>query len=135
MRRLGVLHLAKRSISELSGGELQRVTIARALCQEARILLLDEPVSSLDIRHQIDTLRLIRTLVRENGVTCICVLHDINLAAHFCDRLCVLSEGRIAALGHPAAVVTPQLLFAVYGIRANVVLDADDRPRIEPRYD
>ena len=135
MERLGVLHLAERRISMLSGGEWQRVTIARALCQEAGILLLDEPVSSLDIRHQIEALRLVRDLAHTDSVACACVLHDISLAAHFCDELCALHDGRVYSYGAPDKVVTPEMLRDVYGIAAGVGLDASGRPRVEPDYD
>ena len=134
MKRLGVLSLAGRRISELSGGEWQRVVIARALCQEARVLLLDEPVSSLDLKHQIDVLRLVRDLAHRDGVACVCVLHDINLAAHYCDRLYLLHRGRIIARGAPEKVISPELLQRVYGIDAAVRIDGSGRPRIEPDY-
>ena len=135
MERLGILELAERRVTGLSGGEWQRVTIARALCQEAEILLLDEPVSSLDIRHQIETLRLLRSLAHERGVACVCVLHDVNLAAHFCDELTVLYGGRVFASGRPGQVVTPELLRAVYGIGAAVEVDESGLPRIAPFYE
>ena len=135
MERLGLSELSARRVSQLSGGEWQRVILARALCQKAGILLLDEPVSSLDIRHQIDTLRLVRELVRKEGVACACVLHDISLAAHYCDVLCVLHEGRVYASGAPGDVVTSKMLREVYGIAAAVTRDADGRPRVEPAYE
>ena len=133
--RFDAADLLDKQAGRLSGGEWQRVTIARALCQEAGILLLDEPVSSLDIRHQIDALRLVRDLAHTDGVACACVLHDISLAAHFCDELCALHDGHIYAYGTPEEVVTPEMLRDVYSISAGVGMDTSGRPRVEPDYD
>lgn len=103
----------------LSGGERQRVQIARALAQEPEVLILDEPTNHLDVRHQLDLL----ALVRGTGATVIAALHDLNLAAMFCDRLVVLSGGRVIGDGSPAEVLTPELIDAVYGVRAAVTVD------------
>lgn len=100
----------------LSGGERQRVHIARALAQAPSALLLDEPTNHLDIQHQLDILALIRRL----STTCVMALHDLNLAAMFCDRLVLLSQGRVAAAGPPEAVLTPALIRRVYGVEAVV---------------
>ncbi len=108
----------------LSGGERQRVQIARALAQEPSELLLDEPTNHLDIHHQLDLL----TLVRELPVTTVVALHDLNLAAMFCDRLIVLSAGRAVAAGRPAEVLTPQLIRDVYHVRAVVELNNGEGP-------
>lgn len=134
MRRFDVLPLSERRASELSGGEWQRVCLARAICQGAGVLLLDEPVSSLDIRHQIDTLRLLNRLAREEGVCCVCVLHDLNLAAHFCDELYVLHAGSVYAAGSPEKILTASLAEKVYGIEARVARDAAGRIRLDPTY-
>ena len=112
-----VSHLAARSFLSLSGGERQRVLIARAIAQEPRVLVLDEPTNHLDIRHQLDVLRLTRGL----GITVLTVLHDLNLAASFCDRLYVLDEGRIVASGTPAEVLVPELIAKVFHVTAHVV--------------
>jgi iron complex transport system ATP-binding protein len=100
----------------LSGGERQRVQIARALAQEPTELLLDEPTNHLDIRHQLDLLSLLRRL----PVTSVVALHDMNLAASFCDRLVVLNGGRVAAAGTVAEVLTPGLIATVFGVTASV---------------
>jgi iron complex transport system ATP-binding protein len=113
-----VAHLASRSFLSLSGGERQRVLIARALAQEPRVLVLDEPTNHLDIRHQLDVLALARGL----GVTVLTVLHDLNLAASYCDRLHVLDEGRLVASGTPAEVLVPELIAKVFHVTAHVVL-------------
>jgi iron complex transport system ATP-binding protein len=110
-------HLARRSFLSLSGGERQRVLIARALAQEPKVLVLDEPTNHLDIRHQIDVLRLTRTL----GRTVLTVLHDLNLAASYCDRLYVLDEGRLVTGGTPHEVLTPELIAKVFHVTAHVV--------------
>ncbi|MEU6388113.1 ABC transporter ATP-binding protein [Streptomyces sp. NPDC046939] len=117
MDRLDIGHLAHRGVLTLSGGERQRVLLARALVQEPSILVLDEPTNHLDVRHQVDLL----SLLRGSGLTVLVVLHDLNLAAAACDRLGVLSRGRLVASGAPADVLTPQLVDDVFGVRASVV--------------
>ena len=114
MTAAGVTGLAGRDVATLSGGERQRVHLARALAQEPRILVLDEPTNHLDIRHQLELLSLVRTL----RVTTLVTLHDLNLAAAYCDRVIVLSHGSVAATGTPGEVLTPGLLREVFGVRA-----------------
>jgi iron complex transport system ATP-binding protein len=114
--RVGMAALAGRNIRSLSGGERQRVLLARALAQQACCLILDEPTNHLDIRAQMDMLALVRSL----GITTLAALHDLNLAAHYCDRLYILQEGAVVAQGAPAAVLTPALIRAVYGVDAEV---------------
>ena len=113
----GVTALADRAVTTLSGGERQRVLFARALAQQPAILLLDEPTASLDLRHQAETLCLARDLAHTEGKAVLAVLHDVNLAAAYCDRLVLLSDGRVAASGTPAEVLTAEHLGAVYGAR------------------
>ncbi|MEU4772505.1 ABC transporter ATP-binding protein [Micromonospora sp. NPDC023644] len=108
---------ADRRWHTLSGGERQRVQLARALAQQPLLLLLDEPTNHLDIGHQLHLLH----LVRRSGVTTLAALHDLNLAAMFCDAVVVLAAGRVVAAGTPAEVLTPGLLADVYGVRADVV--------------
>ncbi|MGW5572217.1 ABC transporter ATP-binding protein [Nocardia thailandica] len=105
----------------LSGGERQRAQIARALAQRPRELLLDEPTNHLDIRHQLDLL----TLVTALPVTCYIALHDLNLAALFCDRLLVLDRGRVVAFGPPGEVITADLVERVYRVRARIGTDPE----------
>jgi iron complex transport system ATP-binding protein len=105
-----------RQWRSLSGGERQRVHIARALAQSPRELLLDEPTNHLDIRHQLDILALVRRL----PVTAVVALHDLNLTAMFCDAVAVMQAGRLIAAGPPEAVLTPDLIAAVFGVRAYV---------------
>ena len=108
--------LADRSYPPLSGGEKQRVLLARALTQQPALLVLDEPTNNLDIRHQLDVL----TLLRHLGVSVLAALHDLNLAAMYCDTLYVLARGQIVASGPPAAVLTADLLAEVYRVNAEV---------------
>ncbi|OAR26704.1 ABC transporter ATP-binding protein [Streptomyces sp. ERV7] len=117
MTRTGVAHLADRGVLSLSGGEKQRVLIARALAQQPRVLVLDEPTNHLDIAHQLDVL----SRVRESGLTVLAALHDLNLAAAHCDVLYVIDGGRIVACGPPHDVLQPDLLATVFGVRAHRV--------------
>jgi len=116
MRRSGVDHLADQDWSTLSGGERQRVQLARALSQEPDVLMLDEPTNHLDLAHQLDLLATVRAL----GRTTVAALHDLDLAAAFCDRLVVLREGRVVAAGTPDEVLTAGLVADVYGVEATV---------------
>lgn len=115
------VHLAERRIGELSGGERQRVVIARALAQEAPVLLLDEPTTHLDLCHQLALLDLVQRLRHECGLAVGAVFHDLNLAAQYCDRLVMLMEGRSYAEGTPAEVITSANVSRVYGARVCIL--------------
>ena len=123
MRMTNVLKLADREIDQVSGGERQRVIIARALAQKPKVLLLDEPTLHLDVNHQLEVLDLVRDLVRDERLTVIMVSHDLDLAARYCDRLIMLSGGRIRAAGTVEKVLTPSNLDDVFRIRAYVKFD------------
>ncbi|MEU7646446.1 ABC transporter ATP-binding protein [Streptomyces huasconensis] len=110
--------LADRPFDRLSGGERQRVLIARALAQQPSLLVLDEPTNHLDVRHQLQVLGTLRKL----PTTVLVALHDLNLAAYYCDRLYVLRDGRVTASGAPAEVLTPRLLDEVYGVASEVTV-------------
>ena len=114
------LALADRYLHELSGGEKQRVLIARALAQEPQILFLDEPSAFLDLKHQVQVFELLRRLNRERGLTIIAALHDLNLAALFFPRLMMLREGAIYSDGSPTEVLTEKTIEDVYGIRVRI---------------
>lgn len=117
LARVGARHLADRPYTALSGGERQRVLIARALAQQADHLLLDEPTNHLDIGYQHELLGLIRDLT---ATTTLVVLHDLNLAARYCDRLVLLHRGRVAAAGPVEEVLTPAVLEPVYGVSVHM---------------
>jgi iron complex transport system ATP-binding protein len=147
MARLDVADLAARPIDRLSGGERQRVLLARALAQEPVVLLLDEPTTHLDLRHQARIWDVLLALRRERGLAVVAVLHDLNLAAAACDRLVLLAAGRVVREGAPAAVLTEDALAAAYGTPVSVGVQdptgrlvvlpllAEDagRPRARPR--
>ncbi|WP_422771383.1 ABC transporter ATP-binding protein [Plantactinospora sp. WMMC1484] len=126
LRRCSLDDLADRSVATLSGGERQRVQLARALTQQPRLLLLDEPTNHLDLAHQLAVLDLVCGL----GVTVVAALHDIELAAAYCDRLVVLHEGTVAAAGPPEDILTDRLLHDVYGVAAEVGVDDNGRLRL-----
>lgn len=109
-----VLHLKNRTINTLSGGERQRVFLAQALTQTPKLLLLDEPIAHLDIGHQVEILDLVKRLNEENSLTVIMILHDLNLAAEYCDRLILIDGGKIYKLGTPGEVLTYQNIEDVY---------------------
>jgi iron complex transport system ATP-binding protein len=117
LERLGVADLAGRRFSELSGGEKQLAVLAQALMQQAPLLLLDEPASALDVSHQLRLFDLLKEL-NADGLTVLCILHDLNLALHYFDKLLVLSDGEVAAFGPPDDVLRPEVVEAVYGVRA-----------------
>lgn len=124
LHRLGITHLADRLVSDMSGGQRQLVAVAQMLVREPSIMLLDEPTSALDLRHQIELLQIIRQEVAGTDRLALVAIHDLNLAARFCDELVVMKNGRVLAQDEPVAVLTPDLLEEVYGVRARVLDDA-----------
>lgn len=136
MRATQVWDFREKSIFEISGGERQRVMIARALAQQPRILLLDEPVSQLDIKHQINIMNICRKLNRDNEMTIVTTLHDINLAARYSDTIILMKKGKIEAVGSPQEVLTASNIKKVYGVDVKVhSLDSSSIPYIIPNYD
>jgi len=117
------LELADRVVDELSGGQRQRVWVAMALAQQTDLLLLDEPTTFLDVAHQLDLLDLLHSLRQSRGTTVVMVLHDLNLAARYADRLVALRDGRVVAEGTPAEVVTEERVREVFGLDCRVVPD------------
>lgn len=124
-----VRHLADRSVMELSGGERARVLLARALAVEAAVIMVDEPLASLDPAHQLQTMAILRDQANA-GALVLAVLHDLNIAARTCNRVCVLDRGRCVADGSPADVLSADLLAAVYGVEA--LIGDGDQPYIVP---
>ena len=127
LERTGLLDLAKRPVGLLSGGERQRAWLALALAQQPQVLLLDEPTTFLDVCHQFELLDLLRRLNEEDSLTVVLVLHEINHALRYAKRVAVVKDGRLAALGYPWDVVTPELLRQVFRVQGEVVADSDGR--------
>ncbi len=139
MELTDVWELARREIGSMSGGERQRTLVAMAMTQEARVLLLDEPTSNLDLAHQTGIMDLIREVQQRRGGIVLVAMHDLTLAAQYCDRVVMLKGGRVYADGAPSGVLTPERIAEVYGARVfvaahpqdgtPVVLPASSRPR------
>ncbi len=117
MQRTDTLQYASRPMSTLSGGEAQRVHLAAALAQEPQVLALDEPTSGLDLKHQVNAFKLLRGLASADGIAVIVVTHDLNLAAHYCDEVTVLADGKNVACGCPVRTLVAERLEPVYGVR------------------
>ncbi|MBQ9932107.1 MAG: ABC transporter ATP-binding protein, partial [Firmicutes bacterium] len=117
--RLGLQDLSFAFLDQISGGERQKVMLARALAQQPRVLLLDEPTSNLDLKNQYEVMGLISEICVTEGLSAVVVIHDLNLALRYCNKLLFLKEGRVYAFGGPE-VVTPELLREVYGVHAEV---------------
>jgi len=128
---LGIMEFAMRDFNEISGGQQQKVLIARALAQEADILLLDEPTSNLDIRHQLEVMDIMKGIVKRKGISEIVAIHDLNLASRYTDRLLMMNGGRIFAAGNPESVLTVENIRRAYGVEALVKSDGK-RPYIIP---
>lgn len=129
----GISDLAERSIDELSGGQRQRVWIAMALAQRTDTLLLDEPTTYLDVKHQLDVLDLLTELNRDRGTTIVMVLHDLNLAARYSNELVAVSGGKVFAHGHPRDVITKENVKSVFGIDSVIITDpVSDQPAVMP---
>jgi iron complex transport system ATP-binding protein len=131
MKLLHVEEFALKDFSELSGGQKQRVLIARALCQEPEVLLLDEPTSNLDIKHQLEVMETIRSLVKRTGVSALMAIHDLNLAARYSDTLVMLKGGKVHAIGDPFSLLTKENIRSIFGVEAVVMRDLD-RPYVVP---
>ena len=128
---LGIMEFAMKDFNEISGGQQQKVLIARALAQEADILLLDEPTSNLDIRHQLEVMEIMKNVVKKKGISAVMAIHDLNLASRYTDRILMMNEGRIFATGDPASVLTIENIKHAYGVEVLVKSDGE-RPYIIP---
>jgi len=126
LKKTGLYELKDKSIREISGGERQRVFIARAIAQDPEIILLDEPTSNLDIRFQIEILEIIEKM-REEGKTVLMSMHDVNLAIRYCTKLALISEGRIYAIGEPDDVISEESIEKVYGISGRIIRNGGNR--------
>jgi iron complex transport system ATP-binding protein len=132
LERLGMSPFAARPLGTLSGGEVQRTVLARALVQQAPVLLLDEPTSALDLGRRVEALELVDEVRRERGLTVLSVLHDLTLAAQFADRLVLLVDGRIRAAGSPEAVLDSAVLAESFGAQVRVMPGVDGRLVVVP---
>ena len=132
MERLGIASLAERSVLELSGGERQLTMVARALCQDAELILLDEPTAFLDLEHRLEVLAVVKELTAR-GRGALVVSHDLGLVARFCDRMAILASGRVLADGSPGRVLAPELLREGFGIEAEILAASDGSPVVVPR--
>lgn len=131
LERLNLQDLAMRDFGQLSGGQKQKVLIARALVQEPTVLLLDEPTSNLDMKHQLDVLETISSMVKEKGISAVMAIHDLNLAARFSDKLVMLKKGVVYAAGSPIDLLSEKNISDVYGVEA-IVMRSLDKPCIVP---
>ncbi len=129
LKMLGIPHLAMRPFNQLSAGQHQKVMLARGLVQDSRILLLDEPTSNLDIRHQLDVTRMLKELTVKKDILTIMISHDISITAKFSDEIILMHNGSIFAVGTPEEVITEDNLSTVYGVKAKIV-DDDGRPHV-----
>jgi iron complex transport system ATP-binding protein len=125
MEATGVADIAGQALGTLSGGQRQRAFLAMALAQDTKLLFLDEPTTFLDVRHQVETLRLVRRLGAAHGLTIVMVLHDINQALMYSDEVIGLKDGRVLTQGPPAAVIDRDVIFALYGIHLEVRTQGD----------
>ena len=133
LARVDALDLAGRRVGELSGGEQQRVLLARALAQSTPILLMDEPTAHLDLQHQVSLMELIRRQAHEEGLAVLIALHDLNLAARYADRVALLVDEEIEAAGTPAQVMKPEVISAAYHLPVSVVAHPfEDVPLVLP---
>ena len=129
LNMMGISHLAMRNFNELSAGQHQKVMLARGLVQEPKVLLLDEPTSNLDVRHQLDVTKMLTKLSVEKGILIIMISHDINIAAKFSDEVIMMHQGHIYDVGTPDHVINEENLKVVYGVESKIV-DDDGRPHV-----
>jgi iron complex transport system ATP-binding protein len=129
LKTLGISHLAMRPFNEISAGQHQKVMLARGLVQDSKILLLDEPTSNLDIRHQLSITKLLKNLSVERQILVVMISHDINIASKFADEIILMHQGRIFDVGPPEKVITEDNLRKVYGVASSVIFD-EGRPHV-----
>jgi iron complex transport system ATP-binding protein len=130
LQALDIAHLADRAMHTLSGGQRQMVLFAQVLLRQPKLMLLDEPVSALDLKHQMQLMEHLKTQTAEQGWVSVAVLHDLNLAAQFADQLIVLGDGRLQAFGPPARVLSSELIHSLYHVPVDVHHDLDGQPYV-----
>lgn len=126
LERLGLAHLSERNLATLSGGQRQKVVLARALAQDARFLLLDEPTGNLDLKHQVEVMDCLAETARTGSVGIVIAMHDVNLASRYADRVLLLGRGRDTRQGSPGDILTGENLFLIYGIPMRAFRPDDD---------
>jgi iron complex transport system ATP-binding protein len=131
LQMMQIEHLALKNFNHISGGEQQKVVIARAIAQATKVMLLDEATSNLDIRHQLEVMTVVEKLVTRSGKTVIMIMHDLNIAARYADEIIIMSEGRICVHGKPLEVLTTERIASVYGVDVEVK-NIDSKPHIIP---
>ena len=131
---LDIISLRKRYVTRLSGGERQRVLVARALAQNCEVMILDEATANLDVQHSIEIMRALVNRVRHRGNTIVTAIHDLDLAAAFCDELIVLNQGRLHAAGPVAEILSNNLLGTIFGVEADIIWHTPQSPHIRYRY-
>ena len=132
LEELGLEDFRERSAFTLSGGEFQRILLARALTQSPEILLLDEPTSALDLNHAVELMSRVRTMAKKKKITSIAVIHDLNLASMFCDELIIMKEGRAKYRGIPKDILTESILMEVYNLKCKIINDKQGNPYVIP---
>lgn len=132
IKLLKIDNLKDRNVESLSGGELQKVLLAKALSQEAKILLLDEPTSALDLNNAVEFMKILKYVVVQKSITPIIIIHDLNLASLFCDKLIILKEGKFIAKGSPNEIITEENIKKVYDLDCKVYYNEDIKPYIIP---
>jgi iron complex transport system ATP-binding protein len=129
---LALKPLASRYLGELSGGQRQLVFLAQALASEPSLLLLDEPISALDIRHQLEVMEIVLRMTRARSLTTLVILHDLNIAARFADAVMVMRQGRLVCCGKPEAVIDAAMVASVFGVEASLSIDPQGRLIVTP---
>lgn len=134
MKATGVWGLKDKFANELSGGEQQRVVVARALAQEPKLLILDEPISHLDLHHQVELMELIRNLSREEGITVVAIIHDLNLAMDYSDYVMMMSDGRVHSFGAPSVTISASSIRNIYNLDVCMIENpVTGNPHVIPR--
>lgn len=132
LEKLGIQDLAEKDMGSLSGGQRQMVSIAQCLVSEPEFVILDEPTNNLDLRRELDIFQVMRGECDVRGITCVMVLHDLNFASRFSDRITVLHRGRVYSAGSPAETITEDMLRTVYGVEAEITVNSRGTPNVEP---
>lgn len=129
---LGLEEFKDRTAFNLSGGEFQRVLLARALTQNPKIILLDEPTSALDLNHAVELMGRLKNMISKKDITAVAVIHDLNLASMFCDELVIMKDGKIKYRGNPRDILTEDILMEIYSLKCKIIVDSKNNPYVIP---